>query len=140
MNKKLLVMTLLAGASFTSMVHAVDGQGTLAITGEIIEAGCNIDSGSKSISVPMGKISKTAFTQVGDTAGAKPFEIKLTNCPSTITNPSIRFAGKADIKNRQVLEVTGGAVGVGIGLYEADATTIIPLGVKSAEKKKYSAT
>lgn len=139
MNKKLLVMTLLAGASFTSMVHAVDGQGTLAITGEIIEAGCNIDSGSKDIKVLMGKISKTAFTQAHDTAGAKPFEIKLTNCPSGITGASIRFSGTPDTKNKQVLGVTAGsgtAIGVGIGLYGADGTTLIPLGDNSPVQTK----
>jgi major type 1 subunit fimbrin (pilin) len=137
MNKKLLVMTLLAGGSFTSMVHAADG--TLAITGEIIDAGCDINSGNKNISVPMGKISKTAFTQAGDTAGVKPFEIKLTNCPPAITGASIRFSGKPDTKNKQVLEVTAGsgtAKGVGIGLYDADRTTLIPPGGSSTAQTK----
>lgn len=135
MNKKLLVMTLLAGGSFTSMVHAVDGQGTLAITGEIIETGCNIDPGSKSISVPMGKISKAAFTNAGDTAGAKPFEIKLTSCPIGITRASIRFFGTPDKDDIKVLKVST-ATGVGIGLYEADGATIIPLGDNSAVQTK----
>jgi len=135
MNNKIFALALLTGSAFTSSVFAADG--TINITGEIIDAGCNINgSGSSSAVVPvtLGKIAKTGFTNVGDTSGAKSFDISLTDCPEGISSATVRFSGPVAAGNNRVLAVTGGAEGVGVGLYESDSTTLIPLGSDSAAK------
>ncbi|QNQ55470.1 fimbrial protein [Serratia liquefaciens] len=127
-------MTLLAGAVFSFGAYAADG--TITITGEIIDAGCNINGSGTSPNIPivLGQISKTGFTDAGDTSGAKAFDIRLSSCPSSITGATVSFSGPADTANNQILAVTGGAAGVGVGLYEENATTLIPLGTSSVSK------
>ncbi len=65
--------------------HAVDG--TITINGEITDQTCKINGNQppSHISVVLPKISTSALKAKGDMAGATPFVIKLTECPSALS-------------------------------------------------------
>ncbi|ANY17792.1 fimbrial protein [Bordetella pseudohinzii] len=65
--------------------HAVDG--TIIINGEIIDQTCKINGREPQVHiiVSLPKISTSALKSVGDTAGATPFVIKLTECPAALS-------------------------------------------------------
>ncbi len=64
---------------------AVDG--TITITGEIIDSTCKINGADPPahILVNLPKIATTALKDKGDVAGATVFLIKLTECPTSLT-------------------------------------------------------
>ncbi|SAI61696.1 fimbrial subunit [Bordetella trematum] len=64
---------------------AVDG--TITINGEISDATCKINGAEPpyNLVVTLPKISSYALKSPNDYAGATPFTIKITNCPSTLS-------------------------------------------------------
>ncbi|MFU1905304.1 fimbrial protein [Bordetella avium] len=83
---KISAFTLLALAGMAAApAHAADG--IVTITGEITDSTCKINGGDPpaNIFVALPKISTTALKNVGDTAGATLFTIKLTDCPTSLT-------------------------------------------------------
>ncbi|OZI71906.1 fimbrial protein [Bordetella genomosp. 12] len=64
--------------------RAVDG--TITINGEITDQTCRIEGKDPphNLIVNLPKIGRTALKAVNVTAGATPFEIKLTDCPTTL--------------------------------------------------------
>lgn len=135
MNKKLIALAIISGSAFASVAHAADG--TINFTGNILDAACTVSSATKNQTVPLGDVSRTAFAAVGDTAAPTHFSIVLQNCPATVTNASVKFDGPIDAANSNLLALTpatGIATGVGIGIYEQDASTLIPIATDSASK------
>ncbi|AZY51351.1 fimbrial protein [Bordetella avium] len=83
---KISAFTLLALAGMAAApAHAADG--IVTITGEITDSTCKINGKEPpaNIFVALPKISTSALKNVGDTAGATLFTIKLTECPSSLT-------------------------------------------------------
>nr|WP_231584954.1 fimbrial protein [Bordetella pseudohinzii] len=76
----------LAAAGMMGMppAHAVDG--TITINGEITDQTCKINGNvpPAHIHVLLPKISTSALKAKGDTAGATPFLIRLTECPDAL--------------------------------------------------------
>ncbi|WP_392552575.1 fimbrial protein [Orbus wheelerorum] len=115
---------------FASMANADDG--TINFTGEIVAATCTVAGSSGStVDVQLGKINKSALPAPGATASATMFTIGLSGCDNAITKAQVSFDGASDSTDSSLLAVTGGASGVGIGIYEADGTTKLPLFTKS---------
>jgi len=135
MNKNLIALAIVAGSAFTSIAHAADG--TVNFTGTITDTACTVSAATKNQTVDLGTVSKTAFAAAGDTASPTKFTIVLQNCPTTVTNASVKFDGPIDANNSNLLALTAGtgiATGVGVGIYEQDASTLIPIATKSASK------
>ena len=135
MNKKLIAIAILAGASFASVAQAADG--SINFTGNITDAACTVTPATASQSVNLGTISSGVFAAAGDVAGATRFSIDLTSCPASVTSATVIFDGPADASNSDLLAVTAGAgaaTGVGVGIYEEDASTLIPVASASASK------
>lgn len=133
MKTSLLALAFLAGSSFMGVANAVDG--TINFTGEITAETCTVNVGGGSAPVDLGTISSRALATVGDTASRGPFQIVLSQCPAAVTKAGMKFDGQSDSADSTLLALTaGGAKGVAIGLYEADATTKIPLGSVSLSK------
>ncbi|MEN2469123.1 fimbrial protein [Burkholderia sp. GS2Y] len=133
--KKIIVAfaaTLAGGA-------AMAADGTINFTGEIVAASCGITGGAgtsvgggkgeQAIDVKLGKISSDAL---GGTAGNGIAAGTLINlnldCGNTATGLNTvkmsfdpNSGSGIDSKNNSLLRVTGGAEGVGIGLYDADS-------------------
>ncbi|SAI44402.1 fimbrial subunit [Bordetella trematum] len=74
----------LALAPFSS-AFAVDG--TITITGEIISSTCKINGEAPphNLLINLPKIGASALKNQGDVAGATPFTLTLTECPSELS-------------------------------------------------------
>ncbi|WP_406909113.1 fimbrial protein [Klebsiella oxytoca] len=135
MSQRMIAITLLAGSGLISLANAADG--TINFTGIILESACTISAGHGSQSVVLGGVNKSAFTAAGNTAAPTKFSITLSSCPAAVTSARVTFDGKTDTANSSLLALTPGAgiaTGVGIGIYEDNNTTIIPISVHSAAK------
>ncbi|MGZ7458353.1 fimbrial protein [Pseudomonas sp. Ma2-10] len=135
MNKKLMIAALLTGSTFAGMANAADG--TLNFTGAVTDAACTITPASANQTVTLGTISSSALPAAGDSAAPTAFDIVLTACPATATSATVKFDGPTDADNSSLLALTtvaGVATGVGIGFYEEDASTPIPVSAESSSK------
>jgi major type 1 subunit fimbrin (pilin) len=129
MKKSLIAVALLTGCAFAGMANAADG--TINFIGNITDAACTVTANTANQTVTLGTVKSTALPAVGATAAPTRFNIVLTACPVTVTSATIKFDGPANPVNSSLLALTntvGVATGVGIGLYEQDAVTQIPVG------------
>ena len=71
--------------------HAADG--TITIRGEIVDSTCLIQGAQPPANIDgrLPKISTSAGKNVGDTAGATVFDIRLTQCPATLNNNDVHI-------------------------------------------------
>ncbi|CAM4382565.1 fimbrial protein [Bordetella pseudohinzii] len=76
---------LVAAASLTPAAQAVDG--TITITGEIIDTTCKIENQDPphNLMVTLPKISTKALKDANSTAGATPFTLRITDCPDSLS-------------------------------------------------------
>ncbi|MBD8897749.1 fimbrial protein [Rhodanobacter sp. DHG33] len=87
MNKTLLSAALIAGFGVAALApqasHAATN--TVTINGKILNATCaaSVNGGTNGGTVTLPDEPATAFTAVGSVAGATPFTIALTGCPTT---------------------------------------------------------
>ncbi|AZD04547.1 fimbrial protein [Pseudomonas chlororaphis] len=138
---KSIVSMAIAGAVSTSALAA---DGTIDFKGEIIAASCAISAGAGSsvggskgnqtIDVNLGKVStdSLAGTAGGSSAivGGKSISLNL-DCGGTangLKTVSMQFDPNSgsgiDSKKNSLLKVTGGATGVGIGIYNGSNTLV----------------
>lgn len=135
MKKNLIAAALLAGSAFVGVANAADG--TINFTGRITDAACTVSAGTANQTVSLGTVNSSAFGAIGATAAPTTFDIVLTSCPVSATSATIKFDGPANAANSNLLALTsvaGVATGVGIGLYERNANTLIPVGSASASQ------
>lgn len=131
--KKLALIAALAATGLCPTAFAADG--TINFTGSIRDTACTVNTGSATQTVNLGTVAASAFGAAGSQASARQFAITLTNCPSAVTSASIRFDGPLASGNSSLLGLTSGtgvATGVGVGIYEKDSTTLIPIGQASS--------
>lgn len=129
-----LVLVLLA-TSLVCSTAAAAADGTINFTGNITTAACTVSTASASQTVNLGTVTASSFTGgAGVSAAPTRFTIALSACPDTLTSASIKFDGVADTTNSNLLALSSGqtAGGVGIGIYEANGSTIIPLQTASS--------
>lgn len=131
MKKILLPVSLMSFFLLTANAMAADG--TINFTGTITDSACKIDTTSSTQTVNLGTVSSTAFGSVGATASPTKFSIVLSSCPASAKTASVKFDGASDMANSDLLALGSGstASGVGIGIYESDSTTRIPLATAS---------
>lgn len=135
MKIKHALIGLTALTALQGVAQAADG--TINFTGTITDVACTVDTNSASQTVNLGTVSSKAFTSSGSSAAPTRFGITLTNCPEAAANASVKFSGPANSANTSIIALTSGsdvATGVGVGIYEEDASTLIPLGTTSASK------
>ncbi|MDK7106300.1 fimbrial protein, partial [Enterobacter hormaechei] len=129
MNKVALGLFIAAAVGCSaSAFAAINGEGQINFTGEIIDSACQVVNGlSNPLDVQLGKVSKTVFTGAGSTSTLTKFDIKLTNCPETVTSAAINFGGTPDANNNATLALTpdtGAATGVAIQLMDASGQPV----------------
>ncbi|MGP2885478.1 fimbrial protein [Serratia marcescens] len=135
MNKTTIAMVILAGSAFASVAQAADG--TINFTGNITDAACTVSAGTKTQTVNLGTISASSFDAAGAVSGASRFNVTLESCPASAATASVVFDGQADTANSTLLALTPGtgvATGVGVGIYEEDSVTQLPVSTRSASK------
>lgn len=135
MNKRisqLLLISTLTTASFVTFAS----DGTINFTGTITDTACTVDTSSANQTVNLGTVARTGFTAVGSTSAATKFTIGLTSCPSSVTAARVKFDGIANSTNSNLLSLNSDqtATNVGVGIYEQDGSTLIPLATQSASK------
>jgi type 1 fimbria pilin len=119
--------TTYSGDDGKSMITTVlSGNGITIIT-----PSCTVDTGSRSISVPLGNVAIQRFRGMGSTAGDKPFKIQLNCQPgqNAQNHVYLRMDAAQDPATSApgVLKVTGGANiagGVGIQVLDKDAAPV----------------
>ncbi|AOI65623.1 fimbrial protein [Burkholderia territorii] len=117
MKKFLLTAVALAALSTSAFA---DGTGTINFTGEIVAGACGIDSGSVNQTVNLGKVPTHTFKQAGDKSTPTNFDIKLTDCDTSIAqNAYFTFTGTSSAGQPKLLATIGSATNVGIRLQSA---------------------
>jgi type 1 fimbria pilin len=100
----------------------------------IVTPTCTVDTGSRTINVPLGKQPRSSFTGVGSTSPAQPFSIKL-NCNAGVTSEGntlnqvhLRMDSNTAVAGTPgLLNLTPGAAnatGVGIQVRDEKATPV----------------
>lgn len=120
--KKTLLATTLAATAFLSTSAAFAADGVINFTGSITDTACVVDIGGAALTVPLGKISTSAFGGAGTTAPATKFTLLVKSCPEAAT-AAVNFDGNPVGGDDKVLALTGaGGVGVatGVGVQIAD--------------------
>ncbi|MFP3678389.1 fimbrial protein [Pseudomonas sp. SIMBA_041] len=105
-------------------------EGSVHVTGAVLDKGCDVPGDSKSLSIELGQLDISSFGgMAGATSGAGVIEIPLINCPVMSGGVGIVFDGPANLSDTRLLALQGkdAAEGVGIAFYESDSTTQIPL-------------
>lgn len=120
-------LTVAAAATLPTVSHAADG--TININGNIGTQTCTINgngTGGKDFTVKLPKVSTTALATGGSTAGRTPFKIGLTNCSPASGNVYTHFEPGTTVNSTtgQLLNATGTAKNVEVGLLNGDATNI----------------
>lgn len=89
-----VILFIAAGASIllSNQVWAYDG--TINVTGNIVDGACDVSTDSQNINVNLSNIPVSAFTNVGDVSNPTPFQILLKNCPASVHEADIMFIGK----------------------------------------------
>ncbi|WP_175022751.1 MULTISPECIES: fimbrial protein [Burkholderia] len=139
-NKKILALAAVAGMFAAGSAMAADG--TINFTGNITAASCSItggagtnvtgEKGKQDIAVNLGTVSSDS---IGGTAGhgiAGGTSISLNlDCGNTATDLTLvkmkfdpRSGSGVDGKNNKLLQVSGTAKGVGIGIYDSSNTLL----------------
>ncbi|MBC0855521.1 fimbrial protein [Pantoea stewartii] len=129
-------ITLITSALIAAVVcgSASAADGTINFTGTITDTACKVDTESGNQTVNLGDVATTSFGSAGATASATRFTIKLSDCPAAATSASVRFDGPLASGNSKLLALSSGqtATNVGVGIYEQDSNTLIPVGSASA--------
>jgi len=124
-----------AAASLPTASYAADG--TITFTGLITSQTCTIsgNGGGKNFTVTLPTVSTSALAAAGATAGRTPFNIALTNCTPNSGNVSTYFEPGAtvDTTTGQLLNASGTATNVEIGLLNTDSS-VITLGAAQASQ------
>lgn len=82
-------------ASLMLAGHALAEDGVVHFVGEIVDTTCEVTSDTADQIVPLGKVSKNAFSGVGSLASPQKFSIKLENCPQrTLKQPFVLMVQK----------------------------------------------
>ncbi|EPO1784649.1 fimbrial protein [Cronobacter turicensis] len=122
--KKIVIAAGIVAATAMSGSSAMAFDGTVKFTGEIVDQACTVNIGTdNTLTVDMGKVSKTAFTGVGTDASTTKFTIKLKDCPAAVTSAKVKFDGAPDASDSSLLALdsaSDAAKGVAIKLMTVD--------------------
>lgn len=111
--------------------NALADSAAVNITGRILSSTCEPEVNP--LTVPLGKISRTALAGKGVTASATAFQLRLKNCPAEISQVKVQFDGTPAVSDSNALALTtaaGMATGVAVQLQDG-AGTVLPPGQAS---------
>ncbi|EEA1793999.1 hypothetical protein C9588_24490 [Salmonella enterica subsp. enterica serovar Muenchen] len=124
---KLLAVAVLSAAGM-SAASAVT-QGTLTITGNVVDQTCEVDAAQLTRTVDLGDITQGVIMAAAQHASvtSKPLTFDVTNCPASATGVGIRFDYTTDATDTQYLANTGNGKGVLLGITD-DADALVASG------------
>ena len=122
--KKNLIVAAMAATAALSMSNAFAAAGTINFSGTIVNNPCQVTTTATGEPVALGTINNSEFRNAGDVSSAKEFRIVMSGCPASVTSAKVRFDGKPDSTNGDLLAIdtsaSGAATNVGINLMTAD--------------------
>ncbi|SUW63734.1 Type-1A pilin [Buttiauxella agrestis] len=132
--KKNLIAMAIAATAVLSAANAFAAAGQVNFTGEIIDAGCEVvNTVASPLAIDLGRVAKSEFTTLNLLSAATDFDIKLTNCPTTVSTARITFDGTALNGDTSLLKLTDTAgVATGVGVQLSDSAGVLPLRQASA--------
>lgn len=108
------IVLLAATTLLIAQAHA--DSTTVTILGSVYSTTCHVDNSSTNMTVEMGQVLTSAFKNVGDTGEWKTFDMKLTECPSSLVQATATFTGQADSLHPSEFANTGTAQGLALEL------------------------
>lgn len=130
---KLLAIAVLSAAGMSAVSAAT--QGTLTITGNVVDQTCEVDASQLTRTVDLGEITQGTIMAAAQNASVshKPLVFDVTKCPASATGVGIKFEYTTDTTNTQYLANTGNGKGVLLGITD-DADALVAPGsvVKAA--------
>ncbi|MGJ0625590.1 fimbrial protein [Xenorhabdus bovienii] len=128
---KLLKLFIAAVISGSMAASALAADGTINFNGRITKATCTVSTSTVNVNLP--EVGATALAGKGTTGGETPFIIALKDCGIVggSANVQVKFGGVKDSIDGNLLKInseSGGATGVGIGIYEKNGSTLINMG------------
>ncbi|EOZ9391128.1 fimbrial protein [Enterobacter cancerogenus] len=137
MKNKLIAAAVIVPAMFmASSAFAAQGEtATINFTGKIVQDTCTLDTTSKSLSVPLGDVTVSAFSGgAGATSLETPFKIGLVKCdPSVAKNATVTFNGQLAGSDTNVLTTDAiDKTNVGIQILEKGAPLTVDGSAASA--------
>lgn len=129
---KLLAIAVLSAAGMSAASAAT--QGTLTITGNVVDQTCEVDASQLTRTVDLGEITQGTIMAAAQNASviSKPLTFDVTKCPASITGVGIKFEYTTDATNTQYLENTGNGKGVLLGITDDTDTLVTAGGVVNA--------
>jgi len=116
--KKTIISLLIGSAAIISSTDcfATNGTTNIHFRGAVANGGCNVQVNNVSgeTSVEMGTIDMSKV-DIGGTSNAYPFEIELTNCPTSMSNAAVTFIGNPTSDNKY-FAVTNSADSIGLAI------------------------
>ncbi|EBO6445969.1 type 1 fimbrial protein [Salmonella enterica] len=109
---KLLAIAVLSAAGMSAASAAT--QGTLTITGNVVDQTCQVDASQLTRTVDLGDITQETImaTATRGTVVSKPFVFNFTGCPASTTGVGIKFDYKTSGNFADVMENTGNGKGI----------------------------
>lgn len=129
---KLLAIAVLSAAGMSAASAAT--QGTLTITGNVVDQTCEVDATQLTRTVDLGEITQGNIIAAAQNASvtSKPLTFDVTKCPASTTSVGIKFDYTTDATNTQYLENTGNGKGVLLGITDDTDTLVTAGGVVKA--------
>ena len=126
-NMFILSLYLCALMGSVSVLGSTVTPGKLAMSGELIEAGCSLDPNSRDIEVEFGDVSASLINRNDEGNITRPVLVRLTGCSvvkrgndgSLYPYASVTFIGNAAASDPTTLLVSGKADGFGIRLRDS---------------------
>ncbi|HGN1706463.1 TPA: type 1 fimbrial major subunit FimA [Providencia rettgeri] len=122
----LATVLTMAFTGYASAETVTVSGGTVHFVGQIVAAGCSVDSESMNQTVEMGQIRTSVFDTKGARSDAKDFKIILNNCDTAIAkNVAFSFLGQTSTAN-DILALSGNTDGsaknIGINIIDQSGT------------------
>ncbi|MBV6819489.1 fimbrial protein [Rahnella sp. PD12R] len=124
--KSIQGVVLLAVAVSAATANAAD----LNINGKVVSSPCIVDTASVSRDVDFGQlIIKKDLATAGAGGDWKSFEVRLNNCPATVSSVIANFTGTPAQEDATLYSNSGTATHVGVQLVtDADKTVVLAPG------------
>ncbi|EAU4784013.1 type 1 fimbrial protein [Salmonella enterica] len=123
---KLLAVAVLSAAGMSAASATTNG--TLTITGNVVDQTCEVDAAQLTRTVDLGDITQGAITAAAQNASvaSQPLVFNVTNCPASTTSVGIKFDYQTASGTIAYLGNTGNAQGVLLGITDDADALVVP--------------
>lgn len=106
--------------------YVMSNEGKVYFNGALSTDSCSISTSDSNQTINLGSVPTAIFHAAGDKSAAVAFTVNMTNCPESLSSVQLKFDGKSDQNNTDLLslESDSSAAFVGIGIEEADGTLL----------------